>query len=430
MLIPSLDISRGKAVQLRQGREKVIERDDPLALARDFSRFGEIAVIDIDAAVGKGDNENLVSELCRQFECRVGGGIRSADKAGRLVQLGASKIIVGTRAFEQNGVNREFLSELAAAVGRERIIIALDNFLGKIVVDGWKTKTGLDVESIIGEAEPYASEFLLTRVEREGLMGGTDMNAVRNVISATRLPVTAAGGVSSLAEIEELAALGASVQLGMALYTGAVSIEDAFAASVDWKKGDGLVPTVVQDTTLQVLMVAWSSPESLKRTFASGKAWYFSRSRGKLWMKGESSGHTQDFIKARVDCDGDSLLLTVRQEGSACHTGKYSCFGDKLFSPGELFGVIQERLANPVPGSYTASVTEERAREKILEEAGELAEAREEDEIVWEAADLLYFICLLLARKGIPLEDIYSELRRRRRSQLRPVPEDKKGEEA
>lgn len=418
MLIPSIDISGGKAVQLRQGREKVIEREDLQTLARGFSRFGEIAVIDLDAAMGKGDNEAVVAELCRQFECRVGGGIRSADKARRLIELGASKVIVGTKAFTQNGVNSGFLVEMAEAVGRERIMIALDNFLGKIVVDGWKTDTGLAVESVIKEAEPFASEFLLTRVEKEGMMGGTDLSSLQSVISATRLPVTAAGGVSNLAEIEELATLGASVQLGIALYTGAVSIEDAFIAAVNWRKSDGLVPTVVQDTTLQVLMVAWSSRESLKQTFASGQAWYFSRNREKLWKKGESSGNVQEFVKARTDCDGDTLLLTVRQKRAACHTGKYSCFGDKLFSLGELFGVIQDRLANPVPGSYTASLTEERAREKILEEAGELATAREGNEIVWEAADLLYFICVLLARKNIPLGNVYSELKRRKRRPL------------
>ncbi len=419
MMIPSIDISEGKAVQLRQGREKVLERDDPFGLAADLSRYGEIAVIDLDAAMGKRDNESLVGELCRTAECRVGGGIRSVAKARRLIARGAAKVIVGTRAFRENGVDEEFLSELTGAVGRERIVIALDNVRGSIVVDGWRRDSGLGVAAVVKAAEPFASEFLFTRVEREGLMGGTDMAAVRELAAATRIPVTAAGGVSTTAEIGELAALGVSVQLGMALYTGAISLGAAFAAALDWKRTAGLVPTVVQDTASQVLMVAWSSRESLARTFETGRAWYFSRSRNRLWMKGESSGNVQEFVRIRTDCDGDTLLLTVRQRGAACHTGRYSCFGDKVFSLSELGDVIRERLDSPVSGSYTASLTETRVKEKILEEAAELVEARRKDDVVWEAADVLYFVCVLLAKCGIPLDDVNGELRRRRRGPRR-----------
>jgi phosphoribosyl-AMP cyclohydrolase / phosphoribosyl-ATP pyrophosphohydrolase len=419
MVIPSIDIIEGKVVQLKQGREKVLERDDPIGLAREFSRYGEIAVIDLDAAMGKGDNEALVRELCRTAECRVGGGIRSVDKARRLVANGAAKVIVGTRAFRENGVDEEFLSELVRAVGRERIIVALDNVRGRIVVDGWKKDSGLGVDAVIKAAEPFASEFLFTRVEREGLMGGTDLAAVRSLAAATRVPVTAAGGVSTAAEIGELAALGVSVQLGMALYTGALSLSAAFGAALDWQKAGGLVPTVVQDTVSQVLMVAWSSRESLARTFETGQGWYFSRSRKRLWMKGESSGNVQEFVRIRTDCDGDTILLTVRQRGPACHTGRYSCFGDKSFSLAELGDVIRERLDHPVPGSYTASLTGARVNEKILEEAGELVEARRREDIVWEAADVLYFVCVLLAKNGIPLDDVIGELGRRRRGPRR-----------
>ena len=190
MLIPSIDLAGGKAVQLTQGRQKVLERDDPLGLAADFSRYGEIALIDLDAAMGEGDNGSLVREICRTAECRVGGGIRSIDKARRLVEHGAAKVIVGTRAFREDGVDQEFLSELALAIGRERVVIALDNVRGKIVVDGWRRDLGLGVPAVIEAAEAFASEFLFTRVEREGLMGGTDLDAVRELVPAARIPVT------------------------------------------------------------------------------------------------------------------------------------------------------------------------------------------------------------------------------------------------
>jgi phosphoribosyl-AMP cyclohydrolase / phosphoribosyl-ATP pyrophosphohydrolase len=419
MVIPSIDLSGGKAVQLRQGRDKVLERDDPVALARDFGRYGEIAVIDLDAAMGSGDNETLAGEICRIAECRVGGGIRTVEKALRLVRRGATKVIVGSRAFESGRADLDFMADLARAVGRERVVIALDNRLGRIVVDGWRTDTGLDALSAFGDFEPYASEFLFTRVEREGMMGGTDIAAVERFAGATRLPVTAAGGVSSLEEIEKLSALGANVQLGMALYTGAVPLPDAFAATLDWKKNSGLVPTIVRDTASRVLMHSWSSRESLARTFETGTAWYFSRSRGGLWMKGETSGNVQEFAGVRTDCDRDTILLTVRPSGPACHTGRYSCFEDKSFTFEDLHDIIRDRLANAVPGSYTATLEGDRLKAKILEEAAELAEARTGDEVVWEAADVVYFAWVLMARHGLGPKDVLAELGRRRRSPRR-----------
>lgn len=419
MVISSIDLSGGKAVQLRQGRDKVLERDNPLALAGEFSKYGEIAVIDLDAAKEEGDNEALVSAICRIADCRVGGGIRSVEKARRLVASGASKVIIGSKAFDGGGVNRAFLSELVSAIGRDRIIVALDNVRGRVVVDGWRTETGLDAVSVIGEIEPFASEILFTRVDREGLMGGTDVEAVRALVASTRLPITAAGGISTLDEIAILSRLGVSVQLGMSIYTGAITMPEAFAASLNWEKGNGLVSTVVEDASSQVLMAAWSSRESLARMFETGKSWFYSRSRKKLWMKGETSGNVQELVRARVDCDGDTVLLTVRPRGPACHTGKYSCFGEKNFSFDELYEVIKERIENPPAGSYTATLVGDKLSEKIMEEAGELVEAKTRDEVVWEAADLLYFTWVRMARSGVAPGDILAELRRRRRSPRR-----------
>ena len=311
MLIPSIDLSRGKAVQLRQGRQKVLERPDIDFLARSFSKFGELAVIDLDAASGEGDNEDLVLELCRRYECRVGGGIRSPEKARRLFEAGATKVIVGTAAFERGAVCSRFLEELVQAVGRERIIVALDNIRGRIVVDGWRREAGLEVIAAVKNLEPFASEFLLTCVEREGLMAGTDIEAVRQARAATRLPLIASGGVAAVHEVGTLSKLGVHVQLGMALHTGTFSVEDAFLASLDWEKAGGFVPTVVQDASSQVLMLAWSSPESLARTFRSGRVWYYSRSRNTLWRKGETSGNER---RARRRSLSYGVLFLLRRQ--------------------------------------------------------------------------------------------------------------------
>jgi len=414
MIIPSIDLKQGKAVQLKQGRKKVLETSDVLGKAEEFAKYGEIAVVDLDSALDKGQNVDLIRKICRFTECRVGGGIRSLDKARKVLNLGAEKIIIGTRTFKGNKVNHEFLKSLSSMIGRDRIIIALDSFEGRIVTHGWKSQTGLRFDSVLDEIKPYASELLFTPVEKEGMMQGTDLESIKKLRKIIDLRITAAGGISTLEEIEELSRLEVNVQLGMALYTGKISLTEAFTASLKWDKV--LIPTIAVDTNSQVLMLSYSSQKSLKKTFETGMAWYYSRSRKSLWMKGETSGNTQKFLKIRTDCDGDALLVFVDQKGVACHTGKYSCFGDRDFSLNELYQVIQNRLSKDCSFSYTSSLTKEKLEQKIEEESLELVKAKNRDEIIWESADLIYFITVLLAKNHVSFKDVLNELKRRRRT--------------
>ncbi|MBN1271168.1 MAG: phosphoribosyl-ATP diphosphatase [Candidatus Aminicenantes bacterium] len=413
MIIPSIDLMEGRAVQLEQGRKKVLDVESPVSLAEDFSRFGELAVIDLDAALGRGTNEETIKKICRVGDCRVGGGIRTVHAAEKMFSFGARRIIVGTQAFCEKGINRQFLGRLRTAVGRENIIVALDAEQGKVVTQGWRKRMQLDVLDVVQNLEEYAAEALFTCVEREGLMRGTDIEAVERLRSATGLRLTAAGGICSAGEIARLSRMEVNVQLGMALYSGKISIEKAFISSLKWK--EGLLPTIVLDSSSQVLMLAYSSPESLKKMFSTAKLWLYSRSRSSLWMKGESSGNMMSFVGIRTDCDGDSLLVSVDPSGPACHTRRYSCFSDKRFSLKELESVIRERMKSCPSGSYTASLTREKAKEKILEEADELIAAEQHDDIIWEAADLFYFILAYLVKSGISLDSVLRELERRRR---------------
>ncbi len=413
MLIPSIDLADGKAVQLRQGREKVLEREDPLALAREFNLYGEIALIDLDSALGRGHNLDLMGKIMQQADCRVGGGIRSVEKALDLINLGAHKIIIGTAAFNDEGIDHEFLQGLRNYLSRERIIIALDAWQGQIVTRGWQKETGLEIMAVIDDLEEYCGEFLFTCVEREGTMKGPDLGMIEKITKATQRKITVAGGVSTAEDIKTISQMGASVQLGMALYQGKISLKQGFIATLNWQKG--LLPTIVQDEKGQVLMLAYSSPESLERTFSRGNMCYYSRSRNKLWTKGESSGFGQKLLKLRRDCDGDTILATVKQKGVACHLGAYSCFGPREFSLEELQEVIKQRFAEVEKNSYTASLTPQLVRDKVLEEAQEVTTAQEKEGLIWEAADLIYHLLVLLGQEEIKLNEVLWELKRRRK---------------
>ena len=425
MVIASIDIQDGKVVQLRQGEELVLQRDNPLELAGEFDRYGEVAVIDLDAAMGKGSNIEMIKPLLRKAECRVGGGIRTPQQAKELVSLGAKKIIVGSSVFRSPSgkfdVNTLFLEAMSQTIGRERLIVAVDARNGEIVVDGWKTPTGLDLIEAAKAVWPFAGELLFTCVEREGTMTGIDLDAVRKLCETVSCRITVAGGVSTLDEIESLAALGCDVQLGMALYTGKISLADAFVASLNWKKDQpplptphSLLPIIVQAPDGQVLMTGFTDTEALAETFKRGNVCFHSRSRNKLWMKGETSSNVLRLVRMRTDCDRDALLATAEPAGPVCHTGEWSCFAtNRNFTWEYLQGIIGERFRNPVPGSYTATLDDELVREKVMEEAKELCEAKTRDEIVWEAADLLYFSTVLLTRAGVTVQDIFDELDRR-----------------
>jgi phosphoribosylformimino-5-aminoimidazole carboxamide ribotide isomerase len=225
MIIPCIDLMEGKVVQLVQGREKALEGGSPEEMLRKFAPFAEIQVIDLDAAMGRGANDALVEFLAARAVCRVGGGVRTVERARRLVEQGARKVIVGTAAFTDQGPNRGFLEMLVRAIGRERILLALDSKAGRIVIKGWQESTNLLAEQVIPQLEPYCSGFLCTYVDKEGMMQGTDLDWFRRLRALTDLELTAAGGITTLEEIRELDRLGIHAALGMALYTGRLSIE-------------------------------------------------------------------------------------------------------------------------------------------------------------------------------------------------------------
>ena len=221
MIIPCIDLMGGKVVQLVQGREKALEGGTPLEMLERFAAFPQIQVIDLDAAMGKGSNDELVELVASRATARVGGGVRSGERARRLIGRGAFRVIVGTAAFD-----RPLLHEIADAVGPQRLIIALDSKKGKVVVKGWQEATEFTAEEVIGRLEPYCSGFLCTYVDKEGMMQGTDLDWFRRLRASTKHELTAAGGISTLEEIRELLRLGIHAALGMSIYTGRLNLDE------------------------------------------------------------------------------------------------------------------------------------------------------------------------------------------------------------
>jgi len=411
MLIPSIDLVRGQAVQLRGGRELELVADEhPRDLARRFGRVGEIAVIDLDAARGTGDNLSLVEELCALVPCRVGGGIRDLERGRRLLRAGARRLIIGTAA------EPEFLQEFPAA----RLMAAVDARDGRVVDQGWERQLAESPLERARRLEPYVGGFLYTIVEREGTQAGVDLTRVRALAQAVGKPVTAAGGIRAADEIRTLDQMGVDAQVGMALYRRAIGLGEGLAVVVDFTKDEGCVATVVQDARDgRVLLVAHSTRETLVESVETGDVVLHSRRRGR-WRKGEESGNTQRLVRVEVDCDRDAILFLVEPAGPACHRGTASCFGDRPFSLALLEQVIAERAVNADDGSYTARLLTDGVtrRAKIIEEAHELVDADTAAGIRWEAADLLYHVLVDLAARDVSLAAVITELESRRR---RPV---------
>ncbi len=226
MLIPSIDLKAGRVVQLIQGEKLAIESDDLEGWIARFARFPRVQLIDLDAALGSGTNDSLVQQVARQLPCRVGGGIRSVDRARQVLRYGAAAVIVSSALFCDGHPDLTFAKSLADAIGTDRIIAAVDSKAGRVVIHGWTEPVGVTATEAAKALEPYCGEFLYTHVDREGLMGGTDIDAVQAVAAATSRPVTAAGGITTREEIDALDAIGIDAVVGMAIYTGTLELND------------------------------------------------------------------------------------------------------------------------------------------------------------------------------------------------------------
>ena len=226
MLIPSIDLLGGRVVQLVQGRSDraAVTSDDVDAWVRRFRPFPRVQLIDLDAALGSGANDALVRTIAPQLPCRVGGGIRTVERAREVLGYGARAVIVGSSLFRNGHPDLGFAEALATAVGPEHVIAAVDSKGGRVVIKGWTEATPLTAVEAVQVLEPYCGEFLYTHVDREGLLQGTDMDAIQAVRRVTSRRLTAAGGITTQDEIDRLDADGIDAVVGMAIYTGRLEL--------------------------------------------------------------------------------------------------------------------------------------------------------------------------------------------------------------
>ena len=224
MLIPAIDLQEGQVVQLVQGERLALAFDDLDEWLRRFGGYPLVQVIDLDAARQRGTNDDLVRRACAALTCRVGGGVRSIERARTLLESGAREVIFGSALFSRIGVDLPFAAEAARALGRERVIAAVDSRAGRVTLRGWTESVDLTPVEAVRALEPHVGGFLYTIVDSEGLMQGIDMDAVLAVRNATSRRISAAGGIRSRAEIDRLAAMGVDAVVGMAVYTGKIDI--------------------------------------------------------------------------------------------------------------------------------------------------------------------------------------------------------------
>jgi phosphoribosylformimino-5-aminoimidazole carboxamide ribotide isomerase len=224
VLIPCIDLQGGQAVQLVHGRKRELAVTDVFGLLKKFKEYPWLHVIDLDAAMGRGQNDELVRELCKRarrdfgMKVRVGGGIRTVSHAKEIAGWGARQVIVGSAAFHKGKVNTGFLRQLTRKVNRKRIVIALDTARGQITIHGWRRRIALQAEAVMTQLEPFCAGFLCTDVDREGTMTGANLEWFRRLRAATSHPIIAAGGIKTRREIAALEEMGMDAAVGMAMY--------------------------------------------------------------------------------------------------------------------------------------------------------------------------------------------------------------------
>jgi len=224
MLIPSIDLMGGRIVQLVQGERKALEFDNFEEWIVRFSRFPLVQLIDLDAAIGTGNNRRLIREFARRLPCQVGGGLRSVRDAEEMLGTGARRVILGSALIRDGAPDAAFAEEAARVVGPGKLVFAIDSKEGRVAIRGWRELTSITPAGMIAALETWCGAFLYTHIDTEGLMKGIPLVTVRELRKATERQLIVAGGIATSEEVAQLDSIGVDAVVGMAIYTGTMSL--------------------------------------------------------------------------------------------------------------------------------------------------------------------------------------------------------------
>ena len=434
-IVPCLDIKDGKTVK---GINFVNFRDagDPVELGTQYSREGadELVYLDITAShEGRKTFTELVKKVAANISIpfTVGGGINELKDVDRLLSAGADKVSINSAALR----NPSLIEEIAKNFGSQVCVVAIDanyeNGDWICYLNGGRIPTEKHLFQWAAEAENLgAGEILFTSMTHDGVKDGYANEALSTLADNLHIPVIASGGAGKMEHFRDTFAAGkADAALAASVFHfGEIGIADLKQylnrEGINVRKMGGLIPAIVQDNnTNKVLMLGFMNEEAYEETKETGKVTFFSRTKNRLWMKGETSGNTLQVVSMMVDCDNDTILIKANPAGPVCHTGADTCFGEKnvedIMFLKYLQDFIEQRRQEMPEGSYTTSLFLKgvnRMAQKVGEEAVEtVIEATNgtEDGFIYEASDLIYHLIVLLTSKGLRLEDLARELKKR-----------------
>ena len=340
IILPAIDILDGKCVRLSQGEYGTAERvaADPLETARRFAKCGAeyIHMVDLDGAKdGSPKNADIFAEIAKKVDIPIelGGGIRNMETVDYYINCGINRVILGSVVL----TNKELVARAVEKYG-DKIAVGIDAKDRKVKTNGWLTQSELDFTELAIEMEKLGVDNIIyTDIGRDGMLSGVNIEHYEELNSAVSMKITASGGVADMSDIKALAALDIyGVICGKSIYSGSLNLSEAIGYTNLGKikknlaNGD-LLAAIIQDyQTGEVLQFGYMNAESFEKTLETKRTWFYSRSRNKLWNKGETTGHFQNIKSIHYDCDADALLIKVEQIGVACHTGNKSCFFHEL----------------------------------------------------------------------------------------------------
>ncbi len=351
IILPAIDMKDQKCVRLFQGDFSTVEvvANDIIDAAVNFQNQGArwLHMVDLDGAKDKIPvNHEIVLNVRKNtgMNIEIGGGIRDMSTVEYYLENGINRVILGSAAL----YNPDFVKEAVRKYGKQ-IAVGIDAYCGKVATEGWTSTSETDYIEFAKNMEQIGVQYIIfTDIEKDGTLNGPNLNMLDKINNSVSCNIIASGGVSSLIDIIDLHSLGLYGAIaGRSVYTGDLDLRTAVVTCQKMSSKLGsyhfddeleryfvksdLIPAIIQEASSgKVLMMAYMNQESLQKTIETGYTYFYSRSRNSLWHKGETSGHTQKVVSMFADCDDDTLLIKVQQNGNACHTGQHSCFFKEL----------------------------------------------------------------------------------------------------